>query len=109
MNVHAIEDLGTVWAGRLSLRLKPDTEEYARGFRGAYTTVLVRCENAEQFISAAAKHVDREGFEISGIEQLFPLNSGQFEINKTIETLVERTREYPVQWTTFHTFKDEAG
>jgi hypothetical protein len=102
------QDLSAVWAGRLELRLKKDTDEYARGFRGAYTTVLVRCENAEQFIAAASQHIDREGFLIGGIEQLFPLASGQFEINGTIEDLINRTREYPVQWTTFHLFKDDA-
>jgi hypothetical protein len=70
--------------------------------------VLVRCETAEQFIVAAQEHVRREGFEIGGIERLFPLSSGEFEINDAIETLAERTQAYPVQWTTFHLFKGDA-
>jgi hypothetical protein len=108
VSIHTDDDLSAVWAGRLELRLKPNTDEYAEGYRGAYTTVLVRCENVQQFITAVAEHVGREGFEISGIEQLFPLISGQFELNETIEELIDRIREYPVQWTTFHMFKDDA-
>ena len=97
-----------VWAARLELRPKPQTEEYARGFRGAYTTVLVRCGTAEQFITAASEHVGREGFEIAKVETLSPLGSGLFEINDTLADLAERTRDYPVQWTTFHLFMGDA-
>lgn len=108
MIAHDTANLFGIWAGRLELRLRPGSDEYSRGFRGAYTTVLVRCESAEQFVSAAAKHVDREGFEIIGIERLFPLASGQFEISRSIEDLIDRIREYPIQWTTFHMFKGDA-
>lgn len=102
------EDLSSVWAARLELRLKRNTPEYIKGYRGAYTTVLVRCESAKQFISEATEHVEREGFDIYGIETLFPLSAGQFEISESIRGLVERTNEYHVQWTTFHLFKDDA-
>lgn len=107
MSAHADDDLRAVWAGRLELRLNTDTEEYAKGFRGAFTTVLVRCKSVEQFVSMATEHIRLEGFEIASIEQLAPLALGKFEINETIEDLINRTREYPVQWTTFHMFKDD--
>lgn len=100
------EDLTGVWAGKLELRLKPDTDEFARGFRGAFTTVLVRCADAIQFVTSAAAHADREGFVIAGIESLFPLGAGHIELTKSIQNLAMRTREYPLQWTAFHTFKD---
>lgn len=102
------EDLSAVWAGQLELRLKRDTPEYSRGFRGAYTTVLVRCTDAARFVEAASEHVGQEGFVIGGIEKLFPLAAGQLEITEGMADLVERTRQYPVQWTTFHMFKDDA-
>jgi hypothetical protein len=101
-------DLSRIWAARVALTLKPNTPEYAQGYRGAYTTILVRCESAEQFLTAAKEHVDREGFTISGIERLFLLIAGEFELNDTMKGLVERTREYPVQWFTFHLFKGDA-
>jgi hypothetical protein len=101
-------DLSGVWAARLELRLKASAPEYAKGFRGGFTTILVRCETAEEFIIAASKHVDREGFEIVGLERLYPLAYGEFEINESLKELVELTRDHPVQWTTFHIFKGDA-
>src|SRR5688572_963705 len=92
-------DLSGVWAGQLELILKVDAEEYSRGFRGAYTTVLVRCEDAKQYFEAVLEHVGREGFVIGGIERLFPLASGEIEVNDTIQELAAQTRVYPVQWT----------
>lgn len=101
-------DLNGVWAGRLELRLKPDAAQYAEGFRGGFTTVLVRCETAEEFITAASQHIDKEGFQIIGIEALYSLAYGEFELNEGLRELVELTDEYPVQWTTFHIFKGDA-
>lgn len=101
------DDLTEVWAGRLELRLKPDTSEYARGFRGAFTTVLVRCADATQFVASVVEHVDREGFIVSGIESLFPLGAGHIEVTDVVADLAKRTRKYPVQWTKFHLFKDD--
>jgi hypothetical protein len=101
-------DLSRIWAARVELGLKPSTPKYAQGFRGAYTTILVRCESAEQFLTAAKEHVDREGFTIRGIERLSRLIAGEFELNESIKDLAERTREYPVQWSTFHLFKGDA-
>lgn len=100
-------DLDGVWAGQLELILKQDAEEHARGFRGAYTTVLVRCDDAKQYMEAVVEHVGREGFTVGGIERLFPLASGEIEVSNTIAELAARTREYPVQWTTFHMFKGD--
>lgn len=100
-------DLTEVWAGRLELRLKAGTPEYAKGLRGAFTTVLVRCADAMQFVASAAEHVDREGFVISGIENLFPLGAGHIQITDVVTELALLTRDYPVQWTTFHLFKDD--
>jgi hypothetical protein len=51
------------------------------------------------------EHLDREGFTIGGVEELFPLAAGRIEITDAIADLVDRTRDYPLQWTTFHTFK----
>jgi hypothetical protein len=102
------DDLNEVWAGRLELRLKKDAAEYAEGYRGAFITVLVRCVNACQFVAMADEHIQREGFTIVGIEGLYPLSMGDLEINETIEDLLRRTRDYPVQWTTFRLFKDDA-
>src|SRR5262249_19164332 len=101
------EDLVAVWAGRLELRLRRDAPEYAKGFRGAFTTVLVRCADASQFVASAAAHVEQEGFVISGIEHLFPLGAGHLRLTEQITDLAARTREYPLQWTTFHMFKDD--
>lgn len=101
-------DLSGVWAARLELRLNSNAAEYANGFRAGFTTVLVRCETAEEFITAASIHVATQGFEIVGIEQLYPLIYGQFDVDADLEELVELTREYPVQWTTFHIFKCDA-
>ena len=101
-------DLSRIWAARVALSLKPSTPEYAEGYRGAYTTLLVRCESAEQFIVAAHEHVDREGFTIAGIERLFPLIAGEFELSDSMKDLVERTNEYSVQWSAFHLFKGDA-
>jgi hypothetical protein len=108
MNPVSEHDLHDVWAAQVELRLKRNTPEYSRGFRGAYTTILVRCQNASEFISAASEHVDREGFEIVGLEMLFPLAAGQIEVSDTLSSLIGQTHEYPVQWTTFHLFKDDA-
>jgi hypothetical protein len=102
------EDFADVWAARVELTLKASTPKYMQGYRGAYTTIFVRCESAEQFLTAAREHVDREGFTIGGIERLAPLIAGEFELNDTVKDLVERTREYPVQWSTFHLFKGDA-
>ena len=101
------EDLIAVWAGKLELTLKPDAEEYSRGFRGAFTTVLVRCADALQFLTTAVEHVGREGFIIRGIENLFPLRAGHIEVTETIAALARHTVDYPLQWTTFHMFKDD--
>jgi hypothetical protein len=101
------KDLEEVWAAQLELRLRPDTGEYAKGFRGAFTTVLVRCADVTQFVTSAVSHIEREGFTISGVERLFPLGSGHIEINEAVADLAIRTRQYPLQWTTFHMFKDD--
>jgi hypothetical protein len=109
MTAQEDDELNDVWGGRLELRLTKDTgEDYAAGYRGAITTVLVRCRSAGEFIQAAAENLRREGFEIAGIEYLYPLSMGELEINDLIENLLHRTREYPVQWTTFHLFKPDA-
>lgn len=100
-------DIGDVWAGQLELILKEDAEEYSRGFRGAYTTVLVRCRDVKEYLDAVADHVGREGFVVGGISRLFPLASGEIELSESITDLAARTREYPVQWTTFHMFKGD--
>ncbi len=100
------EDLIEVWAGRVELRLIPGVDEYTRGFRGAFTTLLVRCANVSQFVESAVAHVEREGCVITGIENLFPLGAGHLELTEAVIELAIRTREYPMQWTTFHMFKD---
>ena len=92
----------------MELRLRKNTREYSEGYRGAFVTVLVRCNTPEEFVQAAVEHVGREGFDVAGVELLFPLSFGRFAINDTIEELVDRTNEYPVQWTTFDLFKDDA-
>jgi hypothetical protein len=103
----ALESLDAVWAARLELRLRSDTEEFAQGFRGAYTTVLVRCKSVKEYVDAVTEHVQREGFDICGIEELRPLSAGHLVINNVIQDLFEQTRQYPVQWSTFHMFRDD--
>jgi hypothetical protein len=102
------DQLNEVWAARLELRLKKNVGKYGEGYRGAITTVLVRCESAQEYMAKAAEHLGREGFEINVVEHLSRLSMGNFEINSTVQDLLERTLQYPVQWTTFHLFKDDA-
>ena len=101
-------DLSGVWCARLELRLKSSAPEYANGFRGGFTTVFVRCETAADFVIAASEHVSPQGFEIIGIQQLYQLVYGPFELDADLEELVEQTYEYPVQWTEFQIFKSDA-
>lgn len=79
--------------------------DYERGFRGAFVTVLARCATREQFVEIVTEHVRREGFEVVRGERLEPLSSGHLELNELVMELAVKTREYPVQWSTFHTFK----
>ena len=102
------DDLNAVWAGRLELRLEKHTDKYRQGYRGAITTVFVRCESAQDFVTVATEHLKREGCRIAVIENLSPLSLGHFEISSTVADLVEQTHQYPLQWTTFHFFKDDA-
>jgi hypothetical protein len=97
-------DTRAIWAARIELVVKPGTAEYERGLRGGFTTVLVRCNSANEFIAAATEHLAREGFDIKAITNLDRLSSGNFEINEMIAGLIKETRRYPVQWAAFHLF-----
>ena len=105
MNSEWDEDWNDVWIGFVELRLKKENPDYAEGYRGAFTTVVVRCDSAQEFVSALAERAALEHFEIAGIERLFPVSAGRFEINKLVADLIQETHNYPTQWATLRLFK----
>lgn len=107
MNSDWDEDWNDVWIGRVELSLKQEHSDYAAGYRGAATTVVVRCDSAQEFASALAERAALEHFAIAGIETLFPASAGRFEINKLIADLIQETHNYPTQWTSVHLFKSD--
>lgn len=98
--------LDTVWAARIEMRPLEETEEYKNGYRGAFATVLVRCDSASEFVSAATALLAEEGFDVVHVESLAPLSTGNFEMNEMMMELFRKTSSYPVQWTTFHLYRD---
>lgn len=97
--------LDTVWAARIEMRARVDTKEYKNGYRGAFATVLVRCDSGTEFMSAVTELVADEGFDVVNVENLAPLSAGNFEMNEMMMDLFRKTSGYPVQWTTFHLYR----
>lgn len=105
IDISDYRELGSVWAGLLELRTLADSEACEEGFAGAFVTVLVRCDSAQEYMALAAEILREEGYEIHSVEQLAPLSSGNFEITPELAELVEKTENYPIQWTTFQRFR----
>jgi hypothetical protein len=98
----------TIWLGKAFCIVKPGTEQFNNGNRGAYAVFVCKASEITECCRLISMELAENHLEIRGFEWLVDKVYADRATTDYEDELIERLETYPVQFENVHYFKGDS-